>query len=121
LKDFGGGVVIISHNMEFTNSICTEKWIMDAGRLSREGEVEGADVAQADGLEGAPDEIIDESGNVIKVNKQKNLSDKEKKKAIKDIEKRLKEHKKKNTISDAEMWELQDRLGELQNELGIAK
>merc|ERR1712093_296674 len=41
LKDFGGGVVIISHNMEFTNSICTEKWIMEAGNLRSGGEVVG--------------------------------------------------------------------------------
>merc|ERR1719247_2231111 len=45
------------------------------------------------------------------------MSPKEIKKAMKDIEKRLKEHKKKNTLSEAEMWELQDKLLELQNEL----
>merc|ERR1712139_459368 len=41
LKDFGGGVVIISHNMEFANSVCSQKWIMEAGRLREEGEVVG--------------------------------------------------------------------------------
>jgi len=30
----------------------------------------------------------------------------------------LKEHKKKNTLSDAEMWELQDKLTELKDEMG---
>jgi hypothetical protein len=40
------------------------------------------------------------------------LTDKERKKVIKEIEKKLKEHKKKNTLSDAEMWELQDKLAE---------
>merc|ERR1711883_49150 len=29
LKDYGGGVVIISHNMEFANSVCSQKWIME--------------------------------------------------------------------------------------------
>merc|ERR1712167_69644 len=62
LKDFGGGVVIISHNMEFTNSICTEKWIMDAGRLTREGEVEGEDVALDNDAMNGPDEIVDDAG-----------------------------------------------------------
>merc|ERR1711988_746153 len=38
LKDYGGGVVIISHNMEFANSVCSQKWIMEAGRLREEGE-----------------------------------------------------------------------------------
>jgi elongation factor 3 len=40
LQEFGGGVVIISHNMEFTNSICQQKWIMEAGHLREEGEIE---------------------------------------------------------------------------------
>merc|ERR1719313_1583424 len=39
LKDFGGGVVIISHNMEFAESVCNQKWIMEAGRLREEGEI----------------------------------------------------------------------------------
>merc|ERR1712093_853655 len=118
LQDFGGGVVIISHNMEFTNSICTEKWIMDAGRLTREGEVVGEDV-ELDNTGGDQDEIVDGAGNVIKVNKMKTMSEKERKKAIKEIEKKLKEHKKKNTLSEAEMWELQDKLAEHKLELGI--
>jgi peptidoglycan hydrolase CwlO-like protein len=46
------------------------------------------------------------------------MTDKERKKAIKEIEKKLKEHKKKNTLSDAEMWELQDKLAELKIDLG---
>jgi len=118
LQDFGGGVVIISHNMEFTNSICTEKWIMDAGRLTKEGDVVGEDVSlEAEGA--GADEIVDGSGNVIQVNKMKLMSEKERKKAIKEIEKKLKEHKKKNTLSDAEMWELQDKLAEHKLELGI--
>ena len=49
-------------------------------------------------------------------NKAKTMTDKERKKAIKEIERRLKEHKKKNTLSDAEMWELQDKVAELKNE-----
>jgi len=118
LQDFGGGVVIISHNMEFTNSICTEKWFMDAGRLTREGEVVGDDEALNADPSGGADEIIDGAGNVIKIDRQKTMSDKERKKAIKEIEKKLKEHKKKNTLSDAEMWELQDKLAELSAQLG---
>merc|ERR1712061_231375 len=44
IKDFGGGVIIISHNREFCDSVATEKWIMDKGYLRREGEVVGEDV-----------------------------------------------------------------------------
>jgi len=115
LKDFGGGVVIISHNMEFANSVCSQKWIMEAGRLREEGEVVGDD--DMGDLNQGPDEIIDASGNKIEVNREKMMTDKERKKAIKDIEKKLKEHKKKNTLSDTEMWELQDKLAELNAQL----
>jgi ATPase subunit of ABC transporter with duplicated ATPase domains len=27
LIEFGGGVIIISHQFEFTNAICKEKWV----------------------------------------------------------------------------------------------
>merc|ERR1712032_1317151 len=117
LQEFGGGVVIISHNTEFCDAVCTQKWIMDAGRLREEGEILGDD-AMADGNIG-PDEIFDASGNKIEVNRAKAMSDKERKKSIKEIEKQLAVHKKKNTLSDAEMWELQDKLLELKNELGV--
>merc|ERR1711904_159798 len=43
LEDFGGGVVIISHNMEFAEKVCSQKWIMEAGRLREEGEIQGDD------------------------------------------------------------------------------
>merc|ERR1711982_124877 len=32
-----GGVVVISHNLEFCSRVATEKWIMDAGHLRAEG------------------------------------------------------------------------------------
>merc|ERR1712086_685809 len=43
LEQYKGGVVIISHNTEFTDSVCQQKWIMaknettGAGRLREEG------------------------------------------------------------------------------------
>jgi len=116
LKEYGGGVVIISHNMEFAESVCQQKWIMDAGRLREEGEIELDDDDMA-AAEIGPEEIVDASGNKIEVNKVKTMTDKERKKAIKEIEKKLKENKKKNTLSEAEMWELEDKLNELKNEM----
>jgi len=118
LQEYGGGVVIISHNMEFANSVCQQKWIMEAGRLREEGEIQLDEDNDLNANAGAQEDIVDGAGNKIEVNKAKLMSDKERKKAIKEIEKRLKEHKKKNTMSDAEMWELQDKLSELQIEMG---
>jgi elongation factor 3 len=120
LEAFQGGVAIIGHNEEFTDSVCTQKWIMTkhevtgAGRLREEGEIklDGEIEEQA-----GPDEIFDESGNKIDVKKAKQLDPKEMKKQIKDIEKKLSDHKKKKNLTDEEMWELMDKLTELKTSL----
>jgi len=114
LEAFQGGVVIISHNTEFTDSVCQQKWIMEksvetgAGRLREEGEIKLDETIEE---QKGPDEIYDESGNKIEVKKK--LDPKDMKKQIKEIEKKLKEHKKKPNLSDDEFWELSDRLTEL--------
>jgi elongation factor 3 len=116
IEDYEGGVVIISHNREFANAVSQEKWIMEAGRLRREGESVAKDDDNADGNV-APEEIKDAFGNTIKVNAQKSLSDKEKKAELKKIEKQLKDHAKKKNLSEEEYWELMDRKEELKNEV----
>merc|ERR1740127_452101 len=40
IKDYKGGVLIISHNKEFCDNVTTEKWIMNKGRLRIEGAAE---------------------------------------------------------------------------------
>merc|ERR1712232_1437536 len=122
LEAFQGGVAIISHNTEFTDSVCTQKWIMEkseltgAGHLREEGEIR-ADEEIVD--EKGPDEIYDESGNKIEVKKK--LDAKEIKKLIKDIEKKLKDHKKKNNLSEEEVWEMGDKLADLKDQLESQK
>merc|ERR1711879_738567 len=86
IKDYKGGVLIISHNKEFCDSVATEKWIMKGGYLRIEGESVAVEDEKADGNKG-PDEVYDGAGNKIDVKKNTVLSDKEKKKQIKDIEK----------------------------------
>jgi len=114
LEAYQGGVVIISHNEEFCNSVCQQKWIMEAGRLREEGTIQlDEEIKQQDG----PDEIYDGAGNKIDINKNKALSAKEAKKAIKDLEKKLKDHKKKQNLSEAEVWEIEDKLVELKQQL----
>merc|ERR1719502_1022022 len=39
IKKFGGGVVLISHNREFTQEVCSETWVVEGGKLKIEGEV----------------------------------------------------------------------------------
>jgi len=125
LEDFQGGVVIISHNEEFCNSVCQQKWVMEAGRLREEGEIQlDEDIQDQVG----PDEMYDESGNKIEVNKMKSMPAKELKKEIKIIEKKLKDHKKAEKdgkkaqmLTDEEMWQLGDKLEELKGQLAAAK
>jgi len=122
LETYQGGVAIISHNVEFTDSVCTQKWIMEksevtgAGHLREEGEIV---LDEAIEEEKGPDEIYDESGNKIEVKKK--LDSKEMKKMIKEIEKKLLTDKKAKTLTDEEIWELSDKLTELKDMLTASK
>jgi len=110
IEQWKGGVVVISHNLAFCDQVATEKWIMDAGHLRAEGG-EYEDLKLED--TGKQDTFTDASGNVMDIKRNKKLEPKEAKKAIKDVEKKLKDNKKNNTLSEEEVWELQDRLEEL--------
>merc|ERR1712032_862697 len=107
LEAYRGGVVIISHNVEFTDSVCQQKWIMakdpttGSGRLREEGA------------------IVDDSGNKIVVKKK--MEAKDVKKEIKDIEKKMKANAKDKKLSEEDVWELGDRLAELKQMLEAKK
>uniref|UniRef100_A0A7S2I052 ABC transporter domain-containing protein n=1 Tax=Alexandrium andersonii TaxID=327968 RepID=A0A7S2I052_9DINO len=62
LKEFKGGVIVVSHSREFCHTVCDERWVMDTGRLSREGQIEKEDV-RIDRSELAQS-FFDESGNL---------------------------------------------------------
>jgi elongation factor 3 len=47
IKSFGGGVIIISHNKEFTDALCTEHWLVKDGRVYTSGDVEESDLKAA--------------------------------------------------------------------------
>jgi elongation factor 3 len=116
IKDYKGGVLIISHNKEFCDHVATEKWIMNKGYLRIEGE--SVDDSKDDGNANVgPDEVFDGAGNKIEVKKSVTMTEKDKKKAIKDLEKKIKDSKKKKTLTDEEIWELEDKLNELKESL----
>merc|ERR1719221_1317342 len=117
IKNWLGGVVVISHNLAFCDQVATEKWIMDAGHLRAEGG-EYVDVKLEE--KGGDDTITDASGNVIDVQRSKKMDPKDIKKAIKDIEKKLKDHKKKSSLTEEEAWALEDKLNELKEQLKTA-
>jgi elongation factor 3 len=122
LQDYGGGVIIISHNREFANAVATEKWIMKAGNLKQEGESleKGAEASAAKKEEDK--EVRDGFGNLIDVKKQVLLSDKDKKKEVKELEKKITAHKKgKAPLDEDEVYTIEDRLLVLKEELTTSK
>merc|ERR1711871_1427910 len=117
IKEYKGGVLIISHNKEFCDSVATEKWIMKGGYLRIEGESKAdGEEEQASGNK-AQDDVFDGAGNKIDVKAQAALSEKDRKKKIKDLEKKIKDGKKKQTLTEEEAWELEDQLTELKEGL----
>merc|ERR1711939_1027939 len=58
IKDYKGGVLIISHNKEFCDGVATEKWIMNKGQLRIEGESVAVEDEKTDGNQG-PAEVFD--------------------------------------------------------------
>jgi len=74
IEEWKGGVVVISHNLEFCNRVATEKWIMDAGHLRAEGG-EYVDVKLES--KAGDDEVVDASGNVLAVNRDKKMDRKD--------------------------------------------
>merc|ERR1719194_117456 len=121
IKEYKGGVLIISHNKEFCDSVATEKWIMKGGYLRIEGESVDTTKEDEDGGNKVIEDIVDASGNKIEQNAVDNSSDKDKKKKLKELEKKLKDGKKKKTLTEEEIWELEDKLNELKEQLKDAK
>jgi len=117
IKDYKGGVLIISHNKEFCDGVAQEKWIMKGGHLRIEGESKANDAEEEISGNKAQEDIVDASGNKIEQNAVDNSSDKEKKKKLKELEKKLKDGLKKKTLSDEEKWALEDQIVELKEKL----
>merc|ERR1711937_285204 len=38
IEEFGGGVVMITHNNEFCSKLCPETWLLQGGRLDCQGD-----------------------------------------------------------------------------------
>merc|ERR1711879_130618 len=95
LKEFGGGVIIISHNREFADWVCDERWVMNAGHLKREGDLDKEDVSIERDI--GLDEYVDEFGNRSLFQRKKTMTEKELKKYLKQREQR---RKKGEDVSD---------------------
>merc|ERR1711907_726745 len=115
-KDYKGGVLIISHNKEFCDNVATEKWIMKGGYLRIEGESKAADDEAAASGNKEQADVYDGAGNKIDVKAKESLSAKDAKKKIKELEKKLKDGKKNKTLTEDEIYEIEDKLAELKSQ-----
>jgi elongation factor 3 len=86
IEKYEGGVIMITHNDAFCSHLCPERWVMEDGLLNTEGDVEWMAKAADQAVEFEKvEEMIDASGNEVKLKSKKKLNAKEKKKAMKDL------------------------------------
>lgn len=76
IKEFGGGVVMVSHHTEFTGAICNEVWTLCDGKLTIDGNNTPQVVEKIEQKEQL--ESIDAFGNTVKAKSTRTLSRKEK-------------------------------------------
>merc|ERR1719502_598353 len=117
IKDYKGGVLIISHNKEFCDGVATEKWIMNKGYLRIEGESVEEKEEEGAAANKEQEDLYDGAGNKIDRNAQDTSTDKDKKKQLKALEKKIKDNKKNKTLTDEEVWELEDQINALKEHL----
>merc|ERR1711988_2007408 len=87
IRDFGGGVVIISHNRDFVDEVCRTLWFMVDGKLEVEGEEEiDEKIVEKVG----PDTYTDAAGNTHEIKKTTELSKAEIKKMTKSVKEKIK-------------------------------
>jgi elongation factor 3 len=87
LKSFEGGVLIITHNRDFSESICSEVWAMRDGHLEASGHnwVEGQGAGpRIDKKEGEAEDQYDAMGNKIDTKKMKKMTASDARKAKKE-------------------------------------
>ncbi|KAI0792725.1 P-loop containing nucleoside triphosphate hydrolase protein [Abortiporus biennis] len=103
LKEFEGGVLVITHNRDFSESLCTEVWAMRDGRLEPSGHnwVEGQGSGpRIDKKEGEEEDQYDAMGNKIETKKQKKLTSSEARKLKKE---RMARKKRGEDVTDDEL------------------
>ncbi|KAF8643522.1 hypothetical protein AX16_008991 [Volvariella volvacea WC 439] len=103
LKKFEGGVLVITHNRDFSESLCTEVWAMRDGRLEASGHnwVEGQGSGpRIDKKEGEDEDQYDAMGNKIDAKKNKKLTSSEQRKLKKE---RMARKKRGEVVTDDEL------------------
>ncbi|KAF8968249.1 P-loop containing nucleoside triphosphate hydrolase protein [Flammula alnicola] len=103
LKVFEGGVLVITHNRDFSESLCKEVWAMRDGHLEASGHnwVEGQGAGpRIDKAAGEEEDTYDAMGNKIDNKKQKKLTSAEARKLKKE---RMARKKRGEEVTDDEL------------------
>ncbi|KAI8379204.1 armadillo-type protein [Radiomyces spectabilis] len=103
IKNYGGGVVIVTHNREFSEALCTEVWKVDNGELVASGHnwVSGNGTTAIEEKE--QEDQVDAQGNTVKaVKKKEKLSSRE-------LRKKKKERMERRKRGE-EVWSDEDEL-----------
>lgn len=90
IEGYEGGIIMITHNDAFCRQLCPERWVLEKGELNTEGDIEWMEKAakQEVGFEQV-EEMVDATGNEVKIKRKKNLTAKEKKKMMKTIKQKI--------------------------------
>lgn len=86
---------------------------MQGGRLRIEGASVDPNAEDDEAGNAVKEDVLDAAGNIIDVKAQVELSDKDKKKQLKLLEKKLKDNKKTNKLTEEEVWEIDDQIAAL--------
>ncbi|XP_006458613.1 hypothetical protein AGABI2DRAFT_200379 [Agaricus bisporus var. bisporus H97] len=103
LKKFEGGVLVITHNRDFSESLCTEVWAMRDGTLEASGHnwVEGqGSGARIDKKDGEDQDQYDAMGNKVDNKKAKKITASEARKLKKE---RMARKKRGEDVTDDEL------------------
>lgn len=107
IREFEGGVIMISHNSQFVDTLCPQIWHLENGTLNVKGDADWmreANKIKIDDQEEKVGEMEDKFGNTVTIKKTKkaNMTNKEKRALA-----RKKKNNKKNGIvdSDDEDWD----------------
>lgn len=101
INEFEGGIIIITHDEQFCNSICKEIWVIENCILNVKGDPEWMQNALKTKVETKQEEeMIDAVGNVVKIKPQKKQLTRKEKLARQKYKQMLKEQGE--TVSDSD-------------------
>lgn len=102
IREFEGGVVMITHNNQFCSALCPETWVLENGKLDCQGDPEWMANASSQAVDfQVMEEMVDAAGNKVAVTQKKELTRKEKKDRAKRRKAKLKAGEELNTSDES--------------------